>query len=420
MTRACLRIKTRQSFGDSGREAGIQAEIDALIEAARMLVAEGGLRGLSLRAVSAASGWTLGEIAYRVGKKEDLVARLVEAEREKEARLQATWRSRLSHVKKFADAELEAVVAAYLDDVAARHHSATMLWDALLLEACLDPAVSSFMTPWIAERAAFWQTLLAGRHADADTMARAITAYVAGEQLYTVVLGADPEYRLVRHACIHRLCGAILKSETAGSVMLFDSILDQHRPRPVQSAGMSARARGVAEAASRLMLEKGVAAITHRSVAAELGQTPSAVLHHFRTPAELVRAGIEALYLRVSSGLDTVAVRQQRSQPTANADPQQTGVQLLYASYLITLAAARDTSFTGLAKDRRMERGRMPAPWMADLFPDPTRFDRCAAQTVSIALGGAFITSLAQGEPYAGHPPAVLSDLIALASADNA
>lgn len=153
----------------------------------------------------------MGELAYRIGKKDELVAQLIRAEREAGRRADATWLDRLSGLDTFGDRDLAAIVTAYIDDVAINRRVSAIMWDEMLIAAGLDPGIRPLVVPWLDDRAAFWNRLIVGRHPGGPALARVIANYVGSEQINSIVLGGDPDYRMIRDAGIRRLCGGVLR-----------------------------------------------------------------------------------------------------------------------------------------------------------------------------------------------------------------
>lgn len=395
------------------------ADWPALMDAGRTLVAEGGLRALSLRSIASASGWTMGELGYRIGKKEQLIAWLVDAERETMLLADAAWLDRLSGPDEMDVPTLTAAMGGYLDDCATNRRAATIFWEEILLEAGLDSQLSPLVGPWIDERVAFWHVLLEGRHPQADILARTITCFVAEEQMYTLVLGQNPVYRLMRDIRIRRLCGGLLAGPDRQGAVLFENLLGKFVPADSWGEAMTERAQAVARMTGKLLMERGLSAVTHRGVAAALGMSPSAVAHHFRTQMDLVRSGIEALYETFYAAMDLRSIRQQLvADPTALGgvvDPTGAAADLSRAAHMINLVGARDPKFVPLVARRLTERGRSSSRWIGALFATPERYDRCAAQITSMVLGGEVFLTLARGLPYAGQSSPALADLVALA-----
>lgn len=400
------------------KEDRISADWTKLIDAGRSLVTQGGLRKLSIRSIASASGWTMGELAYRIGKKDKLVAELIMAEREAARAATNAWFNRLASIRSFNAPTLVSVIGAYLDDNATNRREATIFWEDVLLEASLDHQLSPLVVPWIDEREAAWGKLLEGRHPKATVLARCITHFVTEEQPYTIILGNDPNYRLLRDLCIRRLNGGILAAPDDPNSDLFQDLLDRLPSHEPPTEGVRDRAMAAAGAAATVMMQQGLSAVTYRSVAAELGQSASAVAHHFPTHMELIKGGIEALYESFHKAIDAHAILDElggdMSRLDELMDPTRAGATLERATHMITLAALRDPAFAPLVATRRKERGRTSQLWMGQLFTAPHRFDRCSAQVTSLVMGGATINTLARGHSYSGHNPEALADLAAL------
>lgn len=392
----------------------------SLYDAGRALVAQSGLRGLSVRAIVAASGWTMGEFGYRIGKKEQLIAAVVAAEQAAHDAFDAAWLDRLAAVPAFDPDIAARTIAGYLDDRAANHAAAAIFWEELLLEAAVDATLRPLVVPWIAARERFWRDLFHDRHPKAAAIARLATKIAVEEQLYTVALGADPVYRLLRDLSLHRLCGGLLRPADRPDDALFENLLDDLAPGGTpQAAGIQGRALPFAQAIARLMLDHGVGAITHRAVATAMGTSPSAVAYHFPTHMDLIRAGNEALHKGFYAAVDIERIRRSAEpDPVVRGslvDPQLSAVGLVRATHMIALAGARDSGLAPLTARRRRDRGYTSSLWMGDLFASPDRFDRCAGQLTSMILGGELFLSLAAGAPYRGTSPQALTDLLDIA-----
>ncbi len=111
----------------------------------------------------------------------------------------------------------------------------------------------------------------------------------------------------------------------------------------------------IASAAARTVAHRGVAGLTHRSVAEEAGQTLGIVSNRFRTSADLLRAACEALYRQIVAPLgkgdapiDLIARRTERSGDDF----------ALRAFFELTLAASRDPALQPFAAQLRYLRGR--------------------------------------------------------------
>ena len=391
----------------------------ALQKAGRELVARGGLRNLSFRSVAAASGWTLGEINYRIGKKEQLIDILTKREREQYSAFEDKWLARLAGLPQFDGPMLATIVAAYLDEIAANHHVSGIFWEEMLLEAGVNASIRPAATSWINDRKSFWWRLLQGRHEKAEFLARILVAVSVEEQMYTIVLGDSTDYRLLRDIGLRRLCDGLLSDTSPDIGVLFEDLQIAFFGEETIDFELKGSAAAIAAMAGQLMRKKGLSAVTHRAVAAGLGVSTSAVAHHFRTHMDLIQGGNAALYGKFLSDPDIVhVVRRQLaitpSDPGGVVDPNLEAAELMRAMHILVLAAARDPKFIPLAARRRRDRGRTSIRWIGETFDRPDKFDRCSAQMVSMAFGGELLFSQALGLPYEGRSPQMLADLIAL------
>jgi AcrR family transcriptional regulator len=384
----------------------IAPDMARLMDSCRKLVAEGGLRNLSLRSAAKASGWTMGEINYRIGPKQQLIATLLEHERDQTRMTEKRWHASLAGVDQISPDLLATIVAGYLDDLSTRRRESAIFWHDILLEAGVDKTLRAPISSWIDEREAFWHSLLEGKFPNYELMAPLIASYISSEKIYSVALAEEPSYRLIRMACIKRLCSRIASDpscEWNGLFAAFDNIA----PSDITSLVLSRQAETVATAAGRLILDQGVSAVTHRAVAQALNQTASAVSHHFKTGVDLIGAGFQLLYDDIQRELK--AFRSATNPADAPSPPEAMrkstapGITFVRAMHLIALASVRDPRFIPLTLRERAVRGRLIAAWFGEDVVDSAQFDRVALQVISMSMGGRTLHAIARGEPLAGN-----------------
>jgi AcrR family transcriptional regulator len=384
----------------------------ALFDACRALVVERGFGALSLRAVARASGWTMGEIAYRIGSKDQLLADFLDEELSLAKMRDAAWRDRLAGVPAFDGPVLAATIDAVLGDAPSSGRGAPILWHEAMVEAAAGAIPADRVAAWIDDRRAHWIALLRGRHARAEALGKVVADYVVGEQLYSVVLASNPDYRMRRSACIARLCRVGDDKGWAGWEGFISS-----SPRPTVSArvvSLGRHAEGVAEAAAQIILERGPSAVTHRSVAAVLGQSPSAVAHHFGTRVDIISAGFDALFGRVQSMLDAF---EDDASPGAMLGPQAgtsfpAAVAFVRTMHIIALVAARDAAVVPLMFDERASRGRLIEAWYGEKLIGAHRSDHLLLQVISLVTSVRTLVSVLHGEVVPGGDREALTELL--------
>ncbi len=118
----------------------------------------------------------------------------------------------------------------------------------------------------------------------------------------------------------------------------------------------------IAEAAADVLAQDGMAALTHRAVAARAGLTLGVVSYNFRSSAELVRAAFEMIYRKaVESGGGTVpeaAILTDEQLLARYSNPPPRNDRILPAIDELMLAAARDDNLRDFAPQLRYRRGR--------------------------------------------------------------
>lgn len=401
------------------------------VTAAHALIAEAGLRGFSLRRLAQASGWTLGEIGYRLGRKEQIFEQLIAHEVRCQQQIDAAWHARLAGITRLDASFIADLAGNWLDEQATIHRDRTIFWGEMQQARLADLApwhteeAHALHTEYLSSRTIFWQELLAGRHQQAEALGRLLANFLHIEQYYTLTLGHISDYRLLRNLCLHRLCHGLLADPARPDEQLFDNLSGRlsHHQSDTTTSLLTDKAREVAMVAGELLGEQGAAAVTHRAVAARAGRSVSAITHHFPTHVELVQHAYEALHLRLTDELvaghtPKVVPAEETPASTGNeARPAYPGLGLLRANLMLLIEAARSPNYTSFIARQRARRGRYSGLWAKAYFPNKQGFDNCAAQISSITFEGEFLGMLTAGIPYAGRSPHALADFISLAAA---
>lgn len=393
----------------SASRSSTAAEISS---AASSLVAEEGLRGLSLRKVAARAGVSLGGVSYQVGAKADLVRQLVHDAIAVRRQRHGQWLVRARRADLADPAVLATVVGGYLDEAALsdREHALTVC--ELILEAGRDPAAYGEMRELIEGETTFWRAALDGLPQGGD-LGEVIAHYCRDELTFALAIGLDPDYRLLRAGVCARLADRLRDTGGRGFAAGFETLAAAMDARaldvrqPLAADPDSRRAR-IAAAVADLIDEAGVAAVTHRAVAAAAGAPNSTVAHYFRTRDDLLRAGIEALYLGVTGVLA----------PTPGAAPRG-GFSLLRATRTLVLSAARDPSLRPFALDLRRRRGEHMGGLISPIS-GAQKLDAAAAQAAAMVITGAGIARQALGETEPLGEPSVIVRLARLRAAKRA
>ena len=362
---------------------------ERILEAARLRLAAGGFRDLTLRPLAEASGSTVAALTYHFGSKRALIERLVQAERQADAARHAAFLARFAGLRALAPAALVALLEHYLDEAAGRERVTSLIWCELLLAAVGDPEARELVAPWIAERRAFWDAVFEGRIDDPQAWARACLGYVTDETAHGLAQQDSPDYRLMRAMTLERLAGrgaSLGLSEPA----FFEAVVRRLDPAlalpgPASQAPYAGRALDIAMAAGEVIVARGAEGVTHRAVGERAKAPASSVAYHFRTRLDLLRAGLTVIYL-VAQG--RLAPRQDQAEIEAF---------VARGTVSVALAAARESELRPYAVDLRRLRGENLRRRAAERLGRD--LDLCAAQSASVARLGATLLARAEGSP---------------------
>jgi len=150
-------------------------------------------------------------------------------------------------------------------------------------------------------------------------------------------------------------------------------------------------ADAIADAAAETVAESGVAALTHRAVAARAGATLGTVSYKYRTSADLLRAAFDAIYRRLLSRA-TIPLEDHMSMApeeaaTALAESAPSRPDMLGSDELL-VAAARHPEFRTFAAQLRYLRGRTSGRLLQALVGRERPVSPVDGAVLSALLGG--------------------------------
>ncbi len=363
-----------------------------ILAAARRRLADGGFRELTFRPIAEDCGLTLAAVTYHFGLKDRLIETLVSQEQIADAQRHRQFAARFADLPRLDPAALSACIEIYLDEAAADGRETTLIWTEALLRAGVDEPMRTLVAPWTQQRRTFWRDFTAGRCSDSEAWAEAIFSYVTDEAVHGAAQRDVPDYRLLRRMALERICDRLAPRREGGLSQLtfFKAVvarLDSALQLPsaaFPSTPPDGRRAAIALAAGEVIVIDGAEALTHRAVGARAGAPASSVAYYFKTRLDLMKGGIEVLYL----------VAQRRLSWTMESGDQPRAVAR--GTLAVALAAARDPLLTPFAIDLRRLRGENLHVRLAEHTGDPNRFDLCDAQAASIVGMGATVLGDAQ------------------------
>lgn len=364
-----------------------QLEVQRVVDAARGVIATRGIAGMSLRNVAEAAATSVGSISYRIGDRAALIAAVLDREIELAAAARVEWRDRMGGRDPVATGILPDLICEWLDQSAGARRTSAIVTCELALTVSREPQSLSSITALFEEQEGLWRDLLTGS-AQGERLARLIARYCLDEQVFSIVLADETDYRLLRHSTIRGLLrdGSIPADSTATQwhMALVERLaipaaaaFDGVQPIPRGSKGV------IAEKIADIIVEQGVGALSHRTVAQAAGVATSSVAHHFPTHRDVLFAGVEAVYRRLRSQIDATGAR------LGNGD-------IIRLTHECALAALSDPAFRPFAIDMRRRRAENVHALYAQWLGIAENSDRARVQAMVMASIGNGVRTLAE------------------------
>ncbi|GGE94592.1 TetR family transcriptional regulator [Sphingomonas prati] len=365
----------------------------AILDAARAVIAEQGLAGMSLRTVAQQAGLSVGAISYRFGDRAALVAAILEREIAVKTAERVDWTARVRGVDPVAAEILPDLVIAWLEAGAGARRTSAIVTCELALLASRDPAALPGMATLFAAVDAVWSDLLP----DDAGLARRIASYCRDEQPFSILLSGDTDYRLLRQSTVRGLLrdpGAAVRPAWGEWHM---GLVERLAVPAAVALGQTTVPEGakavIAGHAADVIVAQGVAALSHRVVAQASGIAVSSIAHHYPSHRDVLFAGVEAIYRRMRAGI----VAGGRTPPSSS--------DIIRLTHECALHALSNPAFLPFAIDMRRRRAENVHPQIAEWLDIPMGSDRARVQAVVMGLIGEGLLNLATG-----HPAPVLAE----------
>lgn len=361
----------------------------AIVDAARVVIAERGLVGMSLRTVAEQAEISVGSISYRIGDRAALVAAVIAREIDLADILVRDYLTRLDGIEPIAAGLLPDLVSAWLDLMAGEQRISAIVTCELALFASRMPEAVPDVPRLLDRSVAMWREILR-LSPDGDRLADAIDAYCHDERPFSIALRDIADYRLLRQSTIRALLRDPVETPAPAASQWHMTLVDR-------LAGPSADAldaadivpqgakAALADHIANLIVADGVGTLSHRAVAQASGMAASSVAHHFPTHRDIVFGGVEAIYRRMR-----VDIRASN----ATAPDSGTIIQLTHESALL---ASRNPAFLPFAIDMRRRRAENVHVQVAQWIGAPIDGDRARIQAIVMALIGHGLEILARG-----------------------
>lgn len=368
-------------------------EIANVVDAARRVIAAKGLSGMSLRTVAEEADTSVGSISYRIGDRAALIAAVLDREIELMAQTRTQWSDRVGAHDPLASGILADLVCEWLDQGAGARRISAVVTCELALLASRQPQTLARFALLLEQAEGLWHDVLAHTPQSAK-LARLICLYCLDEQVFSILLSDETDYRLLRHSTVRGLlrtgsaAGAADPFATSWHMALVDRLgvpaaaaFDETALAPQGTKG------AIADCIADIIVAQGVGALSHRTVAQGVGVATSSVAHHFPAHRDILFAGVEALYRRMRSRIDTSGARM------GSGD-------IIRLTQECALAALVDPAFRPFAIDMRRRRAENVHALYAQWLDIAENSDRARVQATVMASIGNGIWVMATDRPW--------------------
>lgn len=372
---------------------------DRIVDAARAAIAERGLNGAGLRVVAEMAGVSVGTINYRIGDRAALLGAVVERETALVEAARERWRARIGTTDVVAAGLLPDLVAAWLDEAAGERRISTIVTAELALAARREPGSLPGAGRLFAAGEDLWRDVLEGSPG-AAWLAPLLADYCFDEQVFSVLLAAETDYRLLRASTVRALIEQPWPRPSAAASRWHMDLVERLAVPAAAALDGGAAPHGlkaaIAEQIGDLLLAHGFASVSHRLVAQAAGAPASTIAHHFPTQRDLVLGGVEALYRRM------------RAELRRTDDAPASGFTVILLTHEAALTGLRDPALVPFAIDMRRRRAENVHRDTAKALGIDDDAARHTTQAVIMTLIGQHIRSSDAG----GREPASLDRLV--------
>lgn len=385
------------------------------VAAAMDIVAGHGLAALSVRDLAAAIGKSTTVIFNLFQTKAGVLVAMVEAAMEEDLA--------------FHDAFLSQVDGLILDqrrmvDITARYVLAraepsarfARIWEEVLIDPEAAQAAREPLARWLAMRRGKLGDLLA-RDARLARLGAVYLPYLLMEELYAAALARRLDYELLLRESLEGLIAMAFGEPSGGEAKVarwFTDALVLPEPPSRRYAPGSVKVRLLDIAADQI-LERGIGAVTNRTVTQAAGVSTSTILYHFADMRSFLAEAIwHSVFREIPDYLDTRNPRD-RERPTdlqglaallaptlrpSSEDPGGAGFYVKYARLIaqICLIARRDAAFENMAMLLRGPEGGGTYARREAVWPPAFDMTRLSAMRFAIWIKGSALLSAALPE----------------------
>ncbi|MDG2531746.1 TetR family transcriptional regulator [Caulobacter endophyticus] len=382
---------------------------ERVLDAAAAIVAEVGLRGLTLRDLAQALGKSTTVIVNLFGSRAGLTAALAAAALEQDRDFHHRFFADLGELEPSRDALL-AVLGRYLRRRALPCATFVRIWEELVVGG--EPETAPTLRAWEAMRLDAWKSFLS-RDPKLAPMAEVVTTYLVIEQFYAGALADRADYEAIAAEGLGGLVDRAFGLEDAPATTTEAYVARMTIPEAPAGDGPNGAIRlKLLDVAADQILAGGLPAMTNRSVCQAAGVSTSTIAYHWN---DMRRFQVDAIWRCVFRDMPQ-QLDYRRPAPSASptleswsalmattarsGDSPGEGFYVRYARLIahICLEARRDPQLQALAMILRGPEGGGTYTGRAEVWPPRFDLSRRAATRFALWIKGRALIGAALGE----------------------
>ncbi|MGD9661170.1 MAG: TetR family transcriptional regulator [Porticoccaceae bacterium] len=251
----------------------------SLIDQTIRAVAEHGVEGISLRAITANAGCSTAAVFQYFGNKAGLIDEAMKRALEDDIRVHnqfaETTAGLVLHHQRFAD-QLAFYIEQRSNSISAR------FWSEILFKSGQIPQASAHLRSWHAMRIDFWRSRLLQSNGNPN-LAPILACYCTMEEAYAYALGGRLEYSLMLRETATAITANSFSNNGATQSSEISKWLDRSAQRFEVSttSERNALSQGLLDLAAKHIINHGVDALTQRKITKLAGTSSAMIAYHF-------------------------------------------------------------------------------------------------------------------------------------------
>jgi AcrR family transcriptional regulator len=352
---------------------------DDLLSAALFIIQKHGLAGLTIRPLAKLLDTNVAMLARKLGSKSEILNTIIRIAAAKEAESLILWRKRLENSPKLCPEELTSIC----DDIIRNRSSNSRLISHLKCEliqaSAFKPELREATKEWLTNDRDFFYFIAQKAELNFQfDYGLLMESYLVDEISYSLTMENYDCYRMIRSISLRRFWQGLFKHKKSENP-LFNAFIAELGEGISYINQLDEKARKVGNVIIDIIMEKGLAAITHREVSSRTGIAHTSLAYHYPTQDSLVELGVNMI-------IDKIRNRYKKAENSGKFEHKHSWIA--FANYSMAVTAASRQSLVPIIRDMRRRRGENLQKMLISNYPTELSFDLPAVQFLSCCLMG--------------------------------